>query len=392
MFKVRLSTVKYWISIFIFFVVAAPQAVPAMIEGIETVFKLCILVFAAGYIYSAIVRRMVPSQMTLLLLAFNICLIVSSAVYKREIVTTAMWNGLRVFVLSMMYDCNRQKIFPVFCAGRDYFRAVVLINFLIVCICFPDGLYTRPDGTPAYFLGYKNAFILYYIPAVYFSLVDYFRNNKKTWLVILYTASIISSFLADSTTAIVSLSVSLIMLIWVKMNEHLRIKRKKVRPINLWTIVVVYLFTNIAMVLSQWFFQLEFVRYIVETVLGKSLTFTGRLDIWLLAVGMIVQHPVLGYGVGGNINIWSTQWYAHNQILEILLEGGAIALLVFSLIFRCVIHRSQNTKISYAFRSMAVILPCILCFFLTEAETLFYFVPVYIFSTGIDQYVEGNAP
>ena len=111
-----------------------------------------------------------------------------------------------------------------------------------------------------------------------------------------------------------------------------------------------------------------------------------------MAVGMIVQHPVLGYGVGGNINIWSTQWYAHNQILEILLEGGAIALLVFSLIFRCVIHRSQNTKISYAFRSMAVILPSILCFFLTEAETLFYFVPVYIFSTGIDQYVEGNAP
>jgi O-antigen ligase len=82
-----------------------------------------------------------------------------------------------------------------------------------------------------------------------------------------------------------------------------------------------------------------------ETILshlGRDLTFTGRTELWQLLVEKARAHPWLGYGYGafwrgdvgvsGEIKQAFNGWYpvhAHNGFLDIVLELGAVGLLMF---------------------------------------------------------------
>lgn len=69
-------------------------------------------------------------------------------------------------------------------------------------------------------------------------------------------------------------------------------------------------------------------------LMGSSIdwTFTGRYFVWESAIGLIKKSPWIGYGVE-NSDI-STFWephmtYAHNQVLQSLIDGGVILFLFF---------------------------------------------------------------
>ncbi|MGA9463852.1 MAG: O-antigen ligase family protein, partial [Terracidiphilus sp.] len=71
-------------------------------------------------------------------------------------------------------------------------------------------------------------------------------------------------------------------------------------------------------------------------LLGKDASFTGRTDLWAVAIRMIMAHPWLGYGeaafwntvgqsVGELLGNWQPQ-HAHNGILEVCLNLGLVGL------------------------------------------------------------------
>lgn len=80
----------------------------------------------------------------------------------------------------------------------------------------------------------------------------------------------------------------------------------------------------------------------VVNFFGKDLTFTGRTQIWSASWRAIGQEPWLGYGLGG---VWVNQGlqptadltrligfrvgHAHNGILELLMQVGAIGLALY---------------------------------------------------------------
>jgi O-antigen ligase len=62
--------------------------------------------------------------------------------------------------------------------------------------------------------------------------------------------------------------------------------------------------------------------------------YSHRISIWEKAVELIFKRPVLGYGLGNTVNTlnWSfegSKYNAHNQFLELLLDGGFLSLLLF---------------------------------------------------------------
>lgn len=80
----------------------------------------------------------------------------------------------------------------------------------------------------------------------------------------------------------------------------------------------------------------KYFSYIIEVILKKSITFTGRTEIWDLSFRMIKRSPIFGYGVyEGNGLIWwnNGYYYSHNGILEVMLQGGVVALIVFIVLF-----------------------------------------------------------
>jgi O-antigen ligase len=68
-------------------------------------------------------------------------------------------------------------------------------------------------------------------------------------------------------------------------------------------------------------------------------TFTGRTDVWRLAVDRVAEEPVTGWGVGASYDVFGEQlrqgaiWWpphdAHNVYLTVLLETGLVGGLFF---------------------------------------------------------------
>jgi O-antigen ligase len=81
-------------------------------------------------------------------------------------------------------------------------------------------------------------------------------------------------------------------------------------------------------------------------MIGKDPSMTGRTGIWSAVMTSILKHPYVGYGyfafwmglVGESANTtlklhWPGMGYAESGILELWLELGAVALVLYALIF-----------------------------------------------------------
>ena len=70
---------------------------------------------------------------------------------------------------------------------------------------------------------------------------------------------------------------------------------------------------------------------IIVNKLHRNLTFTGRTSIWDTTISYIVKNPFLGYGVEDFSTRLVTKgiFHAHSTYLNILLEGGIIALIAY---------------------------------------------------------------
>lgn len=68
----------------------------------------------------------------------------------------------------------------------------------------------------------------------------------------------------------------------------------------------------------------------------QNLSFSGRKYVWQNALFQIFQKPITGYGIEGVLleTFW-TEWtgggfnYAHNQIMQNLIDGGIVLLVLF---------------------------------------------------------------
>lgn len=65
---------------------------------------------------------------------------------------------------------------------------------------------------------------------------------------------------------------------------------------------------------------------------GVSSGFSGRTDIWQTYFQLWMSHPLLGIGPGRNLIFGGIEYYAHNQVLEILAETGVIGFVCFYLL------------------------------------------------------------
>jgi O-antigen ligase len=96
---------------------------------------------------------------------------------------------------------------------------------------------------------------------------------------------------------------------------------------------------------------------IVVDILGKDLTFNGRIPIWTLAIEKGLERPWLGYGYDGfwtsdeSYLIYRNTWlwegfvngeimHAHNGFIDIFLELGFVGLSLCLLSFLMLISRT----------------------------------------------------
>ena len=202
---------------------------------------------------------------------------------------------------------------------------LILVNFVLLCL-FPMGLCTGGSYNYKYnFLGIDNFLAPVLIPYMFLvALRSTMRHGDLNWFAYgMIFVSAESLVLVWSATGLMGLAVALIFLLFVY-------QRRAQSLFN---------FTAALGVGSGMFFTIVLIRlqnlfaFLIEDVLHKGLSFTGRTDIWDKAIRMILKSPFLGYGIAQSGKVYRLAkhkyYHAHNAFLEVMVEGGVFSLMAF---------------------------------------------------------------
>jgi O-antigen ligase len=169
-------------------------------------------------------------------------------------------------------------------------------------------------------------------------------------------------------TALVGLAIALILLFLIY-------KRIMSRVLNFTFYFAVYITSFIGIVI----FRIQnLFSFVIIDMLHKSLTLSGRTDIWEQAFAIIKQSFWTGYGVkqyGLYVNYNGTIWEGHDQILQVMLEGGLISTIFFVLVIILCGARLMKYRKHESSRVLSAFIFVFLIMMLTEqySDALLFF-------------------
>lgn len=237
--------------------------------------------------------------------------------------------GLYAFLKYSLLSNNKGTIESIFILSFIFILIQIFTQLL-----FPHGLndlYSDGDFRE-YFLGRKNATTPYIILSmgsfyILHKKMNQFLSQYEIGMIILFGTM---TFLSRSSTAIVCYLL-FILLRLIGLKENLGKFYTKISFIFYLTITGIIIFSQSAFLT------------IITSVLGKDITFSGRVNIWELAIRIFENNFWFGGGLELNYNAWTNGIIvnsAHNTLLDILSRTGIFAGLFFSLILlNCIIGK-----------------------------------------------------
>ena len=314
-----------------------------------SLFLFCIVLLISTIINNADIKQCISSITTILGLCF--------------VIEYGVKNDTKIFLNSFEF----------------VLYSFVVINFITI-ILVPEGLYFSHSISFTtklnWFLGFKNNHIVFIVPALAASIINsYYTYNKLTFRnYFLLIISAISMLIVNSSTSLIGIATIILLLLYLQIN-------KKTKIINIYNFIGCYVSLFFGFVI----FRLQEVfKYFIVNVLGKNVTFTGRIYIWDYVMDFIRAKPLLGYGVeNANIRYLKTvgvqSYHAHNEILEMIYKSGFIGLLITIYIYYIAIkelYKFKNNKISKIF---SIFIFAYSIMMLTEAysfENIFIFLTI----------------
>lgn len=276
------------------------------------------------------------------------------------------------------------------------FEIIIEINFVTVILFNQRGIVQDSYGEAIYFWSSRNHIIGISIAAIALGAVLVQMKYIKTirYYVFLIIACL-NVFLLKSSTAIIALC---IMIFFLAMS--LFYKGNKIRTYTRWVVgfgfflqILVVVF-NIQEYFGKW----------IYLFFGKSTSLTGRTSLWSQAIDFISTEWLWGLGnpatkgMSGWLELgrWNSttmmtetiQYVAHNQFLEIFLNGGIFCLALF-VIFIVLVTKSimkNNDK-----KENCILIGAIFCYLVVMiTEVVYPYYPVWIFFIVIQQIQNTN--
>ena len=239
-----------------------------------------------------------------------------------------------------------------------------------------------------YILGYYALLILWIIPAIVVSLLYMVNEKKYIRGSILIIACIVTSIEVWCATIIASLfGISFVLLFGLLLFKSKKLSKYKI------PLMLIFVFVFVANLFVLFVYtggNYPVIDFIIEKILRRSTTFTGRVPIWQEALNMFKQSPIYGNGFRPSVTIPGgfTAIHSHNQFLQRLNATGAIGLMLFVLfhiLLSLKVDSSKNT-----IQRLIVVSACFGIFltYITEAYKKFFrFYLVFFIAYHIDEFV-----
>ncbi len=276
-------------------------------------------------------------------LVFFLCTLVSH--YTPADVNTWLVSFCSICGIALLFDAFDTERIVRFI--YKYFLLLALINFIML-ILNPDGFesyVSAYDGLNKYasrcnFLCTDNMYGPFMMSLLLLNELYITQKSKeKVWKLCYYGCWMVctaSALLIFSATSLVGLSALLIYKFCMKVN----LSFIQIKPLYI-------AFFFILMFVGVYYFNIQkLFSFVIINILGKDLTLTGRIELWTSSIEMIKQKFWLGWGCTNKGSIILRNyyyWYAHNLVLDILLEGGIVTLSAFAFMIANMARRVKGT-------------------------------------------------
>ncbi len=315
-------------------------------DWLETLYDLwrlaAAVIIVILYLRQSVRMRRLPSSVLVFLALYLGFVSLSTLVQENNLWSLANYV-LTIFTFCMLVELSLRDD-PLLTMDMLVFPATVLIliNFLLYCR-YPGGLCSGGSYNYAYyFLGIRNLMSPLLVPYMFLvCLRSSMLYGRITWFAYAMLAVVsVTLLMAWTATGMIGMAIALVFLLFIY-------ERRYQTLFNFDTSLLagIVMFFGIVILRLQDVFS-----FLIEGILHKGLSFTGRTEIWDRAIKMFTEKPLLGYGIAQSGKVYRLRkgkyYHAHNVFLELLVEGGLPALLAFVLMLaqagrQLLIHRKH---------------------------------------------------
>lgn len=308
-----------------------------------------------------------------------VCLI-STILYGHNVrgILVLMLKTLLLGLLCIYAQKNEKIISKLIASSFFVFGGEMFLN-LIFMIILPYGSFTEPISNMSgetvfnYFLGSKNSFTTFALTLFLFAAL-YEIDRKGKMALYTYLSVVLSTYSMYRVNCVTGFTIFTALCVILLLRIYLLGRGKKSRFfIKLILISMLPIGINI------------FINLKVDLL--QKLTHS-RFLIWIEAAKLILQRPLIGYGMQMDhdlIYLYGTYRYSHNEILEILLYSGVLGFFLIIYIFRKLYKEIRDIEID---KRMLLTLYMLFYFFAQMFESqftklfIFYVICIYAMFTG----------
>lgn len=320
---------------------------PELYRGIDVIRVVSLLIICVMLVR----KKKLPSPPSILLGLLESWICFVTLITHGDIVETCSL-AVSVMAIVLLVDLYADQMKQLITSLMLNYEWMVYVNLMTILRDPKYGLVRDLEYSKVsiYFFGPDNWFMYLCIPAVCLALL-YLRlqlceNSIPSKVVgvlrsvCLIIASYATILICWPVTALMAVAVLAAVLLagWI---PGLR------RCVSFPVVLLGGVAANLGIVVFRIVENVPFLACFVENILQKNVFFRGRTEIWDTVQQLIREHLLLGIGTpkGGYVIGENVVDHMHNQILDLLVQGGVPALCLFAAALliagsRLTVHRS----------------------------------------------------
>ena len=301
-------------------------------ESLAPIMKVLTAAIFAWLVNLYFLRRVTLSATVILFVLYRVSSLLPTVYRDGDLLN---WGYVTLSLLSVLMlielhatagQEERRRLLRVM---TDLLLIYLLINYVMILMdwgrvaAWGDGAFAQPS----YLLGIRTRVTDCIFPAILLALLyDSGSHRRWGWRTMVAVASgIVQIATLQVATAWVGLAVTAAFYLAVTLRPH----RGGLFSMRGATVMGAAATLLVVFARVQVFFAEQ-----IEELLGKSVSLTGRTDLWDAAFPILADSPLFGYGINSDFGNFipgpeGLLWQAHNQYLQIAYDGGLAAVGLF---------------------------------------------------------------
>ena len=325
-----------WLAFFLMLPHLKPKCLdvlnPGLYRALDVLRILSLLVICALFLRACLREKKLTTPVSLLLGVMEVWICLVTIITRGDFVETCSL-AVSIMAIVLLVDLYADRMKELLTALMLNYEWVVYVNLASILMDPQKGFFYDLEygWASIYFFGPDNWFMYLCIPAVCVALLYAqvrIHDTRKAVHILralcLIAAAYATILIRWPVTAVAAMVVLAAVLL---MSFVPGLCCCATFPV----VFVGGIAANLAVAVFRVMETVPFLAHFIQTVLKKSVSLSGRVDVWKCYLPRLIDHLWLGEGnpVGGYTTPQGAMDHLHNQYFDLLALGGLPALMLF---------------------------------------------------------------